>query len=370
MDYSLLEDIDNFVKEKGIYQSGICLSKNIFPPSLRKAMINEIAKSNGKMTLDDDIYITYDNSGHLALVATFSNQRSSLVVCDTTDNLDFPNDKFKFTKVKSSTIFEKAAKVDFRNQLAKELFEAKKEEFVGYPKEKVKEIIEKELKGIEKVLGDKFNYFKYSTIGNELKYIGNLSKSYCDNLNKIYLDSIKPKVIIYTQNESDVIRTNSKVSNSLGTTNERKNVVIPYIERQRVLNELNPMMSISCENSKTGEIDFECYLYRDGTDKYKMIAEPYNGIRYTKIFSFVTDGHITEKDFEKIIQKYLYISESDILDVNYAVRLSHTSVESYKNAVNYSITRDNEKYKINQYSKDKIDNLSADSIEISEKMSL
>ena len=113
MNYPLLENIDKYVRENGIGTQEVYVSTKRLPRALIEAATKEISKDGIEYKIDDLFIVTYDNNGNLALVLTFNNSKTNLLITDTLENLDFPNKNFKFTRIKSNKIFSKAKRIEW-----------------------------------------------------------------------------------------------------------------------------------------------------------------------------------------------------------------------------------------------------------------
>ena len=82
------------------------------------------------------------------------------------------------------------------------------------------------------------------------------------------------------------------------------------------------------------------------------------------MFCFKFDEELNASVIEKIARTYLSMSEDEVIECNYAIRLNHTSEETYNNVIPYAITMDSNKYACPYGTKSRIDSLLFDESEL------
>lgn len=396
MSYPLLENIDKFVKENGISTNEVYISSKRLPLALIEAATKEISKNGARYKLDDTCIITYDNEGHLALVLTFNDGKTNLLITDTNENLTFPNPNFKFTRIRSANILAKAKRLDWINRKVYESFGKLYSKYLKKYEDSIKEApnetekrkredrLLKKRNEFRSILHDQIecmlvdegvsvDYDKSSAFNKELERFESVVEQYIAYINKEYIESKKKKVnndiVYYTPEEGDGLPRRSGEVITPEEEQERKNIVLPSDFRDSVIEELHPIVTkvavpavetrtYGSSESITDTADrlYTCSLIRVGEDEYKLIMEPFNGTKYTRIAYIKTSAEITDEMVNTFIKRYLSMNSEHVLATPSMIRIGHTTDEAYMNSVWYAILRD-KRIKCRKYFMEKVDSL-------------
>lgn len=387
MEYSLIEDVDNYIKENGLIEDTLYFSINRLPNYIRKVLIEEGSKSSIKSKIDPFVIYYYDKNKEPAIIVTFNEGKSSLLITNSKEHYEFHNEDFKFTKIKEKTIYQKSALKEVRNNIGKKielnteaLFDSVDSELIRKHTLSTLDIIENEL-----LKGDKV--FDYSNIEKDLRGLSDHIKAYALEMDRRYKEEVdyneimdyldeqerqkneeENKIITFYKDDSStaihsINNSNASRSYNISST-ERANDIMNIYDREKLLIKFFPLYRnwAKCNNN---EEDYACYLYPLGINEYELILEPVNGEKYTKLIRFNTDDRVSKMDFNKIAEKYLTLSEDELLHSGFCARIAHTSKEVYDNSISYALTFD-DNYQISQYLKLNIDSLVPDYIKLQE----
>ena len=401
MSYPLLRNVDRYVKENGIAAQEVYVSTNRLPVALKEAAIRELSKTGIEYKLDNLFIVSYDNNGNLSLILTFNDAKTNLLITDTPENLVFPNAGFRYTRIKSDKIFRKAQQIEWVNKkeylsyeklydkymkkyeeyLAKATTEEDREnrkQLVFRKKNEFKSLLRDQLELLSGGKEPEIDLDNKTLFNKQLKSLESVIEQYISYINKETIERVKEEsqseVVYFTPEEPEGnIRRNGKpIGKAL--VKDRKNYVIAANYRFYILNELEPIFSkVAIPSVKTkvyGENDYEddvdnmysCSLFSLGNDEYKLVMEPFNGIKYTKVANFIYRGEITDDVLISIIRKFVSLNTEHILQSDSIIRIGHTSPETYYNEIRYAILGDK---KIDCYAHfmDKVDNMSPEIIE-------
>ena len=403
MYYPLLENLDNFIRENGIATKEVYISTKRLPHTLIEAAAKELSKNGRDYSIDDTCVLSYDNGGHICLVLTFNNMKTNLLITDAIDNLRFPNPNFKFTKVRSSNIFRKAQRIEWIDRKVyasyHELYNKYVKAYEDYANEATteKERITRETRLLKKkrefrnLLKDQIeflfesnsitaDYGSSTTFNQELKKFENTAIQYISYLNNEYKESKKKNVssVVYFTPEENIPserRSGAPSSIYIGE-HERKNAVLAANYRDQIVESLNPIMTkVAISDTQVGTINdtklsngddldsmYTCSILLIGQDEYKLVMEPFNGTRYTKVAYFTYHGVLDNDIIDDIIKKYISMNNKHILESNSIIRIGHTTDEAYTNSLLYAITK-NKELNCRKYFIDKVDNLIPEEIE-------
>ncbi len=401
MSYPLLENIDRYVKENGIATQEVYVSSKRLPRVLIEAATRELSKNGIEYKLDDTFIVSYDNNGHLSLVLTFNGGKTNLVITDTQENLVFPNTNFRFTKLKSEKIFSKAKKIEWVDKKVYLTYDELYKKYLKKYEDSIEEVEdEKEKERRKRVLFKKKNTFKEllsdqlellldsnnldvdldknSLFDKQLQELENVVEQYIAYINKETIERAKEKansdIVFFVPEEPEGNIRRSGAPRKNVEEYERKNNVLSSEYRDEVINTLNPIMTkvamskvkVKIYGEEELEDDFDsiytCNLIGLGNNEYKLIMEPFNGMRYTKVAYFIYDGEITDEILCDIIKKYVSLNTEHVLESNNMVRIGHTTPDAFLNSVLYAVLRD-KRLKCRKYFTDKVDGLVPEVIE-------
>ena len=222
--------------------------------------------------------------------------------------------------------------------------------------------------------------FNYNSIfDSQLEKLENVIEQYISYINnetiKRNQEQSQSDIVYFVPEETDGnVRRNGAPKEVHPEEHERKNNVMATDYRDSVINGLKPIktkIAMSSVKVKTydGEefeedIDsiYTCSLVSLGNNEYKLIMEPFNGIRYTKIAYFVFEGEMTDEELNDIIKKYVSLNTEHILNSNNIIRIGHTSTNAFMNSVWYAVLKDN-RLKCRKYFIEKVNNMVPEVIE-------
>lgn len=347
--YSMLEKIDKHIREKGIAFNSITFNYSYLSDSLNQAILNEIRNIQsqdsykGKFDFGCEYYtLTYDNNDNLCLLATCHKNKDKIAIVQegTVLNIGYP-----LMVISEDKLIKKACAI----------------EYIRPTIEKIKDRFDKENVSNNLLDRVKYNYYSMDTLVNLIIDDKNLNLfekvnykeimeditkkiiDYIDYLNDIYQSELKDdekellmEGISYIEPDADhIIRKNNGLSSS--NNGERINMVISANDRMELLNSYPYLYREYAYSNNSKEINYLNYLYNLGNGKYVLIMEPYSGIKYTKIAIIDREDEITKEDFISLVRYYLQLSHLQINDDKSVIRCGHTSFETFKNVIQYSV---------------------------------
>jgi len=170
---------------------------------------------------------------------------------------------------------------------------------------------------IEKILEHMANDF--------IAYIYYLEKEKQENIEKIY----------FTEAESSNSTTKQKLG---GSKSDRKNDEIPFEERKKVLDEYKPEREFDAV-SKNSSSTYHVKIYKI-KDKCKLVIEPKEGTKYTKIVHLSLDS-IKCVDIKDIVIDTLQLDRAQTTATPNITRHTHTTLEEYKRLLEYVLNDNN-----------------------------
>lgn len=353
--YSMLQKIDEYIKENGIPFKEITFSYSYLDPYLDQAIISRIRNITEEYFNRDCLYYTlkYDNNGNLCLIASSNKDKSTLVIYDKSkvEKADFSGN---FSACSERTIIEEAAMLkylyDDRLLIRNRLYEmypdiSLSDRVIAENRvlEDLMKVIFRELKENDERILKKVHY-KNLYVENTHKII-----DYIEYLNEAYQKDLKLAKeieeehkamygVCYSEPERDTIGKKSIDNNGYNYgTREKKYPIIPFDDRYQVLEKYPYIYREYAYTTDKKEITFINYLYNIGTNKYLLVMEPYNGIRATKIAIFECNENLTRERFNEYIRHYLQLSYIESLEEKSLIRSNHTTIETYKKNIEYAI---------------------------------
>lgn len=346
--YSMLKEIDKYIKKNGIPFDKVSFSYTYLPPYVNYVIVEKLRglNDNNYFELGDPFYeISYDKNGYIYLIARSSIDNTSIVITNT-DKLELD---FKSTVIKESRILEEAC-------FYKSLY---------YYRKKVEEKVSKynitriqRINLINKLLREEKNKkYKESVRNNDsilnrvdyktpmllatkkiIDYINYLNEEYQESLIE-YIEEENIGEILkigYTEPTGEGLETYTDMY-SENNNYERINPIISASSRIEHL-ESFPYIYRGYAYNKTSnkEISYVSYLYNIGGSKYILILEPYNGTKYTKII-VLNKENIDKEEFKNYVRKYLEMNTVEYLDDKSAIRTSHTTKKKFIETINYSL---------------------------------
>lgn len=353
--YSMLQKIDEYIKENGIPFKEITFSYTYLDPYLDQVITSRIRKITGNDFNMGCLSYTlkYDNSGNLCLIANSNDDKSTFIIFDKskTNKVDLPG---SFNACGEKTIIEEAAMLkylyDDRLLIRNRLYEM-------YPDisisdrviaenrilEDLMKVVFRELKENDERILKKVHYkdLYVENTNRIIDYIEYLNDAYQNDLKFAKLKEEEHKVmygICYSEPESDTVTRKNFDNNGYNYGHkEKKYPVISFDDRYQILESYPYLYREYAYTTDRKEITFMNYLYNIGNNKYLLVMEPYNGVRATKIAIFESNETITREKFNELIRFYLQLSYIEALEEKSLIRSNHTSLETYKKNIDYAI---------------------------------
>ena len=365
--YSILREINKYMEKKGIPFKGVTFSYDYLDPYLDQAIKNKLN------SISEDRYNTgcqeytlkYDENNNLCLIAKKYKGNTILVIYDSdkTKRVALPG---KFHAIAEKDIIKEAAMLKYLEQdrllIRNRLYEinpniglidrVKKENelikdlanilFKELKEERDKAIDKTEYKDLLTIIIEKTNYNNLLTKETEeiINYIDYLFKDYLYSLDYIKKQEEEHKRmdgICYREPDSESVprKKPDKITYDY-TSREKKYQIIPFAERNAVLEKYPYVFRDYAYTSDKKEISYMNYLYNIGNNKYILIMEPQNGTKYTKI-AVIESNNITREEFINKIRYYLQLSYVEGLEERTLVRSNHTTIETFKKNMEYII---------------------------------
>ena len=378
MKSTFLQDIGKFIKDGNLFRGSndrVYISNHFLPSSFRRAILERALKFNNFASFDDSFVLLFDrNKNHLCMLFSFSGGKTNILVKDTDEHIFIDE---KYTPVNLDDIIIDAAKKDVRSDLYEAAVDSLKTHY-SYPDFDARREAAYKVDMILQDFNDE-DYIAGSKINETLDNIKPIIEEYATYISEIYrtsvennnsdvvvLPSIIPLIanIIYKQGKSHRSNMDTTARIEAVYNHQRINEVIDCDKRKKVLDGLGPIATGSALNITDDEIDYYIYLYRVGENEYKFIFEPLSGKKCTKMFCFKFDEELNASVIEKMARTYLSMSEDEVIECNYAIRLNHTSEETYNNVIPYAITMNSNKYACPYGTKSRIDSLLFDESEL------
>lgn len=352
---SILNMVDNYIKENNIPFKDITISYSYLPSYLNQAILNKIReiKGNNYDFGSTEYTFSYDENDNLYLIVHDSENMVNLIIANT--KLDLVD--YKITVISEYKLIEEAIALKDLDEYRLVIRNMINNEYKTLsPIEKIK--LENNI--INSLAKNKINNssIDISTYNEELTNSANKINNYMSYL-KDYYDkdmkeySDKEEVGIYfSEPDSDYLgRKNEK--NKYPKEYERVNEIIPFTARYHVLEKYPYIYSDYAYSDNYKEIEYMNYLYKLNETKYLLVMEPYNGIKFTRIAVINHEGEFTKEEFNNLVRHYLELSYIETIKDNSVVRPYHTTIETYEKVLDYAINGANPS-KVNPYIKKKI----------------
>ena len=348
--FSLLNSLDEYIKEKGIPFKYFKINYSYFPDYINQAILNHIRKNciGSDLELGPENYqLGYSNNGILYLLAKDSKEHVNIVISATNEklDLDFPCQLIPEKRIVREACYLKT--FEKYRTIMREVI--RKEELNISQYEKV--LLENKL--VNAFCDNKHEemYAAGEDILNDANYEESLKESYAkiveyiDYLNKMYQESINGKYGSYHMNgirynePVGTGRTKNNVSLNLGdsSSKERVNQVIPASDRIDAIEKYPFLYKDYAYKDSTKEIIFMNYLFRTSKDNYILLIEPYNGMGYTKMIFIDSEEFISRDDFANKVRYYLELPFMELLEHNNVINCCHTKFETFESALDCAL---------------------------------
>lgn len=339
MDISILNKISKFVKENNINIDGIYYKfPSKFPEAFHRTVNNYLKRAYSKYGIKgkiDEFFIGFDENKNAYL--------------EFVGKIEDPSNAGEFYKVKEVRVlvFEDNIRYDFTCPPSLIIKEGEFLENIKYldnalyfnthanlPVEFTDRFFREYLegKGIEEYFNDLSN-----DIINYINYLNNQSKLSYQILEEEIKEAKEIEKIYFMESESS--NNSSRVRKTTQSTqNERKYDEIPFEERKDVLDSYPSTETFEARSTNTTAAYYvKAFKIKE---KCKLVMEPIEGNKYTKVV------HLDSIDFSKstireIVIDSLELSRAETTNTKEITRHSHTTIEEYKNLLEYLLNQNN-----------------------------
>ena len=314
MNNSILNKISNHEKMNNIGATGLYFNfSNSFPTAFYKTVINYLESANTFYDNEKpiyDFYIGFDdnNNAYFEFVGRDNETRVIVVQDDIEYNIEFPPSMI----IKESMFLENVSNLDAEENKA----------IMDYlPKNFIERFIkdESEIKSIE---------IFFDELANQIiDYI-----SYLENEIEINEDGFIEK-LYFTESEAskNAPRTRTGISKP---SVPRRNVKIPFEERKEALDSYEASDTFEARATNTSSVYYvKVFKIKE---KCKLVMEPIEGNKYTKVFHLDSDK-ISKGTVREIVIDTLQLSRNETTDTKEITRHTHTTLEEYKKLLEYLI---------------------------------
>lgn len=302
MKSSILNSISEFARNNNLPFDQLSISFTLFPDEFYYTIIEYVKEVRNKY--DDSIKITdfrviFDKEKN-AYFEFIGNGNTNLTIIQEGINYDYLPPSYK---VKENDFFSRVVDNDIEKnkKILNSLPEEFKDRFVKY---------------------DNFDIYKMLEEGKDeiIRYIN------------FFLERYRSVETIYF-NEADLApQTHHIKRNNINTKDERKNDEISFEDREEVLDSYNSEFDINA-NATNSDSKYKVKVYKiEG--KYRLVMEPILGTKYTKVV-YIDKEKLDYGDAKEIVIDTLELSRTETTNRDDITRHSHTTLEGYKNLLEY-----------------------------------
>lgn len=151
--------------------------------------------------------------------------------------------------------------------------------------------------------------------------------------------------------ESDSAKNNTKNTTKTKNYIKKESESIPFEEREKVLDSYNAEYEFEAQANNT-DSSYKIKVYNIKNQKYKIVMEPKEANKYTKIVH-IDKEKLSLTEAKEIVINSLQLNRDQITQSKNITRHIHKSIEGYKNLLEYVIEKKN--LGISQTSKKHID---------------
>ena len=315
---SILRNISEYEKMNNISKTGLYFTfSEYFPRAFYETVINYIERANPDYKNEKpiyDFYIGFDSekNAYFEFVGRDKKTRVIIIQDNIRYNLDFPPALI----IKEEIFLENVKNLDYaqNNTILSSLPTDFTKRFL-----KDESQIETIENSFDKIANEIINYIRY--LEREIKI------NQYNSIEKVYFE------------ESEASQ-NFKRS-GLGSTNHqapRKNDKIPFEERKEVLDSYPSEDTFEARATNTSSVYYvKVFKIKE---KCKLVMEPIEGNKYTKVVHLDSDK-ISKGAIREIVIDSLQLSRSETTNTKEITRHSHTTLEEYKNLLEYLINSNN-----------------------------
>jgi len=315
---SILRKISEYEKMNSISKTGLYFNfSEYFPRAFYETIINYMERANPNYKNERpiyDFYIGFDSekNAYFEFVGRDNKTRVIVIQNNIRYNLDFPPSLI----IKEDIFLENVSNLDnAKNNVILSTLPT------DFTKRFLKD--ESQIEPIEnsfnKIADEIINYIKY--LENEIKF-----NEYA---------SIEK--IPFKESEASQNFKRSGVGTS-GHQSSRKNDKIPFEERKEVLDSYSSEDTFEARATNTPSVYYvKVYKIKE---KCKLVMEPIEGNKYTKVVHLDSDK-ISKGAIREIVIDSLQLSRNETTNTKEITRHSHTTLEEYKNLLEYLINSNN-----------------------------
>lgn len=315
MEYSILKEISKFIKDNNITINGASFVitddfLNRYSPAFYETIIKymKLATDNYDDNQKiDSFLIKFTEDKHVYFEFLGADNHTKVIVIE-----DFVKyDKLPSAKViRESEFLNSIKSKDAENNLKmlRLLSENFKKRFINHTTQLIT---------IEKILEHMTNDF--------IAYIYYLEKEKQNHIEKIY----------FTEAEASNTTHKQKLG---GVKTTRKNDEIPFDQRKKVLDKYKPEKEFDALSKNSNSI-YHVKVYKT-KDKCKLIIEPKEGTKYTKIVYLNLDN-IKNLEIKDIVINTLQLDRNQTTASPNITRHTHTTLDEYKRLLEYVLNDNN-----------------------------
>ena len=369
--YSMLETIDRYIRDNNIPFNEIVIDYDKLDSYFDQAITDRLRKICGDYFHMGSLVYTlkYDDNDHLCLIATANKGRNVYVIYNKNET-QIVNLPGKFYACSERAIVEDAAMLKYLEE--QRLF-IRKAILRTNPNISVTDRVKVEHSVMEDLKHDTFS--KLSNEGMNISTLVDYDSIFSLNADRIN-EYIKYTNDAYQAHLERIKEKNAEEEKMHGISYTEPDVVsvprvnhVPYSpSREKV----NPIMSFASRNAilegypyiyreyayvdDSDDITHMAYLYLVGYNKYMLVLEPYNGVKYTQMIIFERSYEVTKEEFIKLVKYYLELSYADSLKDDKIVRTNHTTLDTFRSNLDFAINGISSKL-YNAYYKKRVRNL-------------
>lgn len=178
-------------------------------------------------------------------------------------------------------------------------------------------------------ISETFNNILYKFKEYVISYIEYLQQLKNESIEKIY----------FTEADSVSNLGKTKRINPRPST-DRKYEEIPFTEREKILNEYSPDEQFEAKARNTDSVYIVKVYNIKSKNKYKLILEPKEGTKYTKIVH-IDQKKLSKAEVKQIVIDTLQLNRNDISNRDDITRHSHTTISEYRKLLEYVLNDNN-----------------------------
>ena len=314
MNNSILNKISNIENINNIYSTGLYFNfSNLFPNAFYQTVINYLERTSENHKEERPIYefyIGFDSNKNAYFEFVGNDKRSRVIVIQ--DNIKYNLEFPPALIIKESIFLENVKNLDKAQN--KRIIDSLPEDFIiRFLKDEAQ--IEPIEHSFDKMAKQIINYINY--LEEEIK----INKY--NSIDKIYFE------------ESEASKNFKKnVLTAISHQAPRKNEKIPFEERKEVLDSYSSEDTFEARSTNTSAVYYvKVFKLKE---KCKLVMEPIEGNKYTKVVHLDTDK-ISKGATREIVIGTLELSRGETTDSKEITRHSHTTLDEYKNLLEYLI---------------------------------